>query len=391
MNNLEIAENAGVTTDQTEPSGLRIANPRRVLQVLQDRIEQGVYPAGGWLPTERELVEDLRANRTAIRDALVRLEHDGLIDRSPGCRPRVTDHRRAKLQGRRTNGSSSHVVAVVLPQHETDHASREIMRGVAKVLRSAEEPYSTLTFDVVMHRRDSTVMEREACDAFEAGDIAAAIVWSTMDPDVLDCWKQLRDHGYPVIFVDRFDKRMSCDFVGIDNYLAAHEAVEYLLDLGHTRIVHFTVWEPVTTVIQRKAGYCDAMEAAGQSQIIWSVDEATTLEAAISAGIAADGMPTVMFAVNDLAAYRALEYLESLGTRVPNDMSLIGFDNIDRFSPRSGFLSSIQQPFARIGQRAAELALTRLSEPASAQQPYQQVLLPTRLIERKSCRSVDRV
>jgi LacI family transcriptional regulator len=374
-----------------EPNPSRAANPGRVLQILQERIEQRTYPAGGWLPTERELAQELDVNRSAVRDALLRLEHAGLIERRPGCRPTVSGAPRSSIITAPRVRSSSRVIAVALPQHQEDHASREIMRGVAKVLRSGDVHYRQLVFDIVMNTREPYIMEQEVCEALETGEAAGAIVWPTLHPEALAHWRKLRDDGYPIVFVDRFDRTMSCDFVGVDKYTAARDAVEYLLERGHTRIAHLTSSEPVPVVRERAAGYRDAMDAAGlPEQTLWTVRHGHMSETGtvIQSGIDADGWPTAVFAVNDHSAYRCIDYFQSIGIRVPEDVSVVGFDDVDRFSPRPGHLTSVRQPFERIGQRAAEMLLNRLSATTQTPEPYQEILLPTRLIERESCRSI---
>jgi len=372
------------------PSGARDTNPNRVLQILQDRITSGIYVPGVWLPTEREIAHDLSVNRSAVRDALLRLEHNGLIERRPGCRPRVSVP--GSDPGRERAGASSRVIAVVTPQHESDFASREIVRGISRVLRTESTPYRQSLFDVIVQSHEPYRVEQEACDALEAGEAAGAIVWPTLHPQVLASWERVRDLGYPVVLVDRFDSTMSCDFVGVDNYCAAREAVEYLLGLGHTRIAHLTTSEPVSAVNDRRTAYLDAMENAGLQEYtsVWTVRQNHVVETAevIDKHIEAHGLPTAIFAVNDHGAYRCIHHLGARGVRVPDQVSIVGFDDIDRFSPRAGFLTSMRQPFERIGQEAANLILKRLNWTGSKPEPYLHKLLPTRLIERLSCRSI---
>jgi len=380
------------TKQRKASEGSRVTNPGRVLQILQDRIVTRTYKPGGWLPTERELAQELGVNRSAVRDALLHLEHSALIERRPGCRPRVLGVPHTPSDQASHSRTASRAIAVVLPQHQADHASREIVRGIGKVLRSGDMPYRQLTFDVIMQARESHIMEQEACEALRAGEAAAAIVWPTLHPDALAQWRTLQEQGYPVVFVDRYDQDMACDFVGVDNYSSAREAVDYLLDLGHTRIAYITTSEAASVIRERAAGYRDAMEEAGwlTPKFQWTVRQGHMVESAevIRKGIEEDGLPTAVFAVNDHSAYRCIDYLWSRGIRVPEDVSVIGFDDIDRFSPRPGHLTSVRQPFERIGQRAAEIALKRLSSTTSAMEPYQQILLSTRLIERESCRSI---
>lgn len=382
-------------TAENSHAATRMANPSRVLEVLQDRIARQIYPCGDWLPTERELAQELDVNRSAVRNALLHLEHNGLIERRPGCRPKVSVATRAPIANVRPLASASRVIAVALPQHQEDHASREIMRGIARVIRTGDIHYRQLVFDIVLSMREPHILEQEACEALEAGDAAGAIVWPTLHPEALAHWRKLRDLGYPVVFVDRFDRTMSCDFVGVDNYSAAREAVEYLLEMGHTKIAHITTWEQVSAVKEREAGYSDALEAAGlvMEQSVWTVpqNQIAQTDRIIQNGIKEHGLPTAVFAVNDHNAYRCMDYFRANGIRVPEDISVLGFDDIDRFSPRPGHLTSIRQPFERIGQRAAEMLIKRLSGTPNATEPYQQILLPTRLIERESCRSMKEI
>ena len=389
-----LKESSTITKSTQEPdltpsaTAQRNTNPGRVLKILQDRITENVYAPGGWLPTERELASELGVNRSAVREALLRLEQNALIERRPGCRPKVTDHAAKPARV----GAASRAIAVVMPQHELDHASREIARGVSQVLRSEGVNYRQTLFDVVIHSHEPFMMEQEACEALRNGDACAAIVWPALNPLVLARWRALRDQGYPIVFVDRFDEAMSCDFVGVDNYTAARDAVEYLLELGHTRIAHLTASEAVSAVMDRAAGYRDAMDKAGlhDCQAVWTVPTRHISETGtvIEKGVAEVGLPTAIFAVNDHAAYRCVEHLTAKGIRVPDQVSVIGFDDIDRFSPRAGFLTSVRQPFERIGQQAAHLLIRRLETNHSAPEPYQHKLLPTRVIVRQSCMSV---
>ena len=95
---------------------------------------------------------------------------------------------------------------------------------------------------------------------------------------------------------------------------------------------------------------------------------------------------TAVFAVNDFLAHMLVNALEESGFHVPADVSVVGFDDIDRYSPRTPFLTTMRQPFEAIGERAANLLLRRLREPHGPTKPasFRHVLLPSQLIVRKS-------
>jgi LacI family transcriptional regulator len=99
--------------------------------------------------------------------------------------------------------------------------------------------------------------------------------------------------------------------------------------------------------------------------------------------------PTALFTSNDFIAYEFMDYAESRGLRVPDDLSVVGHGNIDRYVPRP-FLTSVDQPFEMIGKAAAKLLLKRLSYKPGPVQTCQQIVLQSPLIVRQSCRRIER-
>ena len=238
-------------------------------------------------------------------------------------------------------------------------------------------------------------MEQEACAAVAEEGLAGAIVWSSCEEAALEGWRSAQQQGHPVVFVDRYDDALPCDFVGIDNYAAAQDATEYLLRLGHTRIVHLTGDEKTSTLRDRAAGYRAALLRAGlpaSSETAWALPAAAfpqCVDHFVAWLLEIASPPTAVFAVNDLIAHTLIARLEACGKRVPADFSVLGFDDDDMHSARPALLTTVRQPFERIGQRAAELLLRRLGPlpvPAPSFAVYQHVSLPTLLVERSTCR-----
>ena len=368
-----------------------------IAETLAERIGQGVYAPDSPLPAERELAAEFSRDRSAVRAALSELTRRGLISRKPGCRPRVSAAapRPAEHAPRRREASGLRAIAVILPQHEADHGSREIVRGITHALRSQEAPYRPLIFDTNLRTAPRTALEQEACDVIMQEGIAGAIVWPTLEPGSLDGWRAVQAQGHPVVFVDRCDPALPGDFVGVDNYAAAKEGMEFLLALGHTRIAHLTYDQQISSVQDRIAGYRDALNAAGIAPSLETVcalppgASPQHVEAFVTWLLETEMPPTAVFAVNDQVAHFLIARLEACGKRVPADFSVLGFDDDDMHSARPALLTTVRQPFERIGQRAAELLLRRLGPapvPAPPHTVYQHVLLPTRLVERSTCR-----
>ena len=100
--------------------------------------------------------------------------------------------------------------------------------------------------------------------------------------------------------------------------------------------------------------------------------------------------PTALFAMNDALAHYFIVEAEAAGGRVPDTISVIGFDDLERYSPRPALLTTIHQPFDRIGSRAAGLLIRRLKSPDPAALPSQHILLPTPLVVRSTCQPLGK-
>jgi DNA-binding LacI/PurR family transcriptional regulator len=93
--------------------------------------------------------------------------------------------------------------------------------------------------------------------------------------------------------------------------------------------------------------------------------------------------PTALFTSNDFIAYEFINYVEARGMRIPEDLSVIGHGNIDRYSARE-FLTSVDQPFELVGKSAAKLLLKRIENHGLSPQGNQHIVLPAPLIIRSS-------
>jgi len=154
------------------------------------------------------------------------------------------------------------------------------------------------------------------------------------------------------------------DWVGGDNEGGAQAAVEHLIELGHRRIAFIQGPSGTPTGTRRLAGFRRAFELAGLS-----MDENLLIPGDYTRDAGRAGMrvlldaghpPTAVFCANDLIALGALETARQYGCRVPQDISIIGFDDIDEAERVTPSLTTIQQPPRRLGVAAAETLIERL-------------------------------
>jgi DNA-binding LacI/PurR family transcriptional regulator len=168
--------------------------------------------------------------------------------------------------------------------------------------------------------------------------------------------------GLPVVVIGRTMRSDSVDSVMTDEDLGARIAVDHLAGLGHRRIVHVHGGTGAGAR-QRRRGYERAMGAKGLAGEARVLPGDFTEQAGVTAAqhLLADGsLPTAIFAANDLVASGAIDTLENAGVKVPDDVSVMGFDNTFLARLRQVSLTTIDQPTGELGRTAMELLVERI-------------------------------
>lgn len=200
-----------------------------------------------------------------------------------------------------------------------------------------------------------------------------------------DAIMMIRKQNVPVVVIDR-RVPVDVDTVRCASEVGAYQLTQHLLDLGHRHIAMLSGSQTVSTAEDRVAGYRRALAEAGLP-----VDEAYIFhrEFTQAAGIemarqalALSPRPTAIFAANNFIAIGALKALREMGLRVPDDVSLVAFDELPQALVIDPFLTVASQSAYEMGQRATQVLLQRLSH--NAPENYQHIILPTTLIIRKS-------
>lgn len=174
--------------------------------------------------------------------------------------------------------------------------------------------------------------------------------------------------------------------VSIDNLLAAREATEYLLKKGHRKIAFFGAGKVYESSHLREKGYCQAMSTANaEIRKEWILDEGFSVNAGIRAAkkllLQKEALPTAIFCVSDSAAVGAIRTLTQNKIRVPQDISVMGFDNTQLSQIYLPAITTTRQPQYEIGYQAMELLLHQFSGKAIENQ---KIILSHQIMERDS-------
>lgn len=393
-----------LVTDANSSMTTNSVSPQQLFLTIQERIESGRYAPGAWLPTERTLAQEFSVDRSGIRSALAQLEEKGLITREPGRRPWVTQRGEKRKRASDPVPAVSSVqrsVVAILPQHPMHPASLFILHGLNTALRSGGAPPLRLqVFDTNGDSDSSAVdLEKQALDAVLDENVAGVVIWHMGGEDTLPQLRELQARGVPVVFIDRYPDGHYCDYVGVDNQASIEEAITHLRSLGHHRIAHLTTDEPTTAVIERRDSYLEIMSASWSEprpewlfvlvrKDIRYVKNEAAVRAAFDQFFGAPEPPTAIITMNDALAHYFMHEAASRGKSAPADFSIIGFDNVERHSPRPATLTTMHQPFDKMGRRAAKLLLERLANPDKNLEK-RHILMSAPLLVRSTCRSLE--
>jgi DNA-binding LacI/PurR family transcriptional regulator len=209
------------------------------------------------------------------------------------------------------------------------------------------------------------------------------IISSGSHPNFL---RSILDADVPVVVVDREHSDWPADQVLVDNAQGGYLAGQYLARLGHRRIGCIAGPNTATPSAGRIAGFRRALTEAGIELPAEAVEAGDFRysggEAAMRALLARVPELTAIFAANDLMAVGAINVLRRAGRRVPEDVSVIGFDNILESAAMFPSITTIAQPIEEMSCKSISLLLERINR---SDRPPARVVLPCSLIERESC------
>lgn len=280
----------------------------------------------------------------------------------------------SSLVARSLRSHRTHVLGVLVAEFEP--FSAEILKGAAAAL--GDTGYELLAYTGGSHGRGAG-WERRYLSRLSGTLIDGAVL---VTPTVVETGAEV-----PVVAIDPHTGPAGFPTVDADNLAGAVLATEHLLGLGHRRIAFVGGRADLESSRLREQGFRRAMAAAGVD-----VDEAlvrvgdyrreSTLEP-VRALLALPHPPTAVFAANDLSAIATTEVARERGLLVPDDLSVVGFDDVPEAARADPPLTTVRQPIQQMGAAAIRL-LTALLDGVDGAAPDPHVRLPTALVVRAS-------
>lgn len=260
----------------------------------------------------------------------------------------------------------SMTVGVLIPDLENVFSTRIVSCLENKLLQAG---YSTLVCDY----RSDEKLERERFGFLVERQIDGLLLMPTKTQ--AEDLKLLKARQIPVVLIDRPILDSDCDAVLINNREAAYDAVTRLIENGHRRIAIISGPKGIYTADERLQGYHDAIKAAGIPEDERLIREGR-YDVASGYQMMQDLMkepvcPTAVFITNHEMTFGAILALQSLGIIIPEQLSVIGFDNQELSSILTPHLSIVLQPLRQIGEKAAHLLLSRMDGKSGPAITYQ--------------------
>ena len=280
-------------------------------------------------------------------------------------------------QARRLVGSRSGVAGLMVHALGGEYIAR-VTQGIDEALHQAD--YDLMLYTTHRHPEKEVSYARAI-----AGGLADGLL--IVVPSVGDTYLDtLRAAKFPHVLVDVDASDYESSSVGSTNRQGAFDGTTYLLDLNHRRIGLITDQPELSVTQSRQAGYQAALEARGVPFDPALVQRDNYLfpytGRLVEALLALPDPPTAFFTFGDAAALQVMETLRLKHIRVPEDISVVGFDDVSQAARATPALTTVYHPMLEIGRAAAELLLEQIARPNL---PPRHIQLETRLIIRDSC------
>lgn len=336
-----------------------------IIQDIENKLATGIYKINDRIPTDEMMMQIYGVSRVTVRKAMDNLASRGYLVRKPKKGTFVAQNF--------VTSEVQHVVFIMMFQAGD---SMEIIGGAESYLNT-QNIHMTIKFS-----NCSGKSERDIIEEILALNVQGIIIYPTQCNTNMDIYRKLCSANIPVVFVDRYPRHITCTSVMVNNYELSHNVVDYLHFRGHRDIVFAASdMDKYISLHDRMYGFCDAMRNHGHTLDKRMLHIRPTEEQCVQDLVSMKKLPTAVFCCNDRTALNMMTALQKKGLRIPEDISVVGCDDIEMSAQSNPPLTTIHQPFREIGRTAGELMSQMLFNRAYN---HTKLYLPSRIIERES-------
>ncbi|MFC6176872.1 GntR family transcriptional regulator [Companilactobacillus huachuanensis] len=334
-----------------------------IYQSLKDDIINKKYSIGDKLPSEIQLAADYQVSRITSKRALTELENDGLVTRQAGVGTIV---QKAELES-----AQKKEIIFVIP-FANNNEFGDYTNGLLQVLGDKYQ-LTTIT---------NEVFRKLPIDRIKSAEGVIYYI-ETLDNEI-ETITNLYLHNVPIVILDKFFEDLPIPAVTSDNFNGGYLATKELLKNKHQNISYLMVTPKLSeaSVRSRFFGYLSALN---EKQVVPSVleinleqDEDLTI---LVQQIKANNI-TALVIENDVVAIKIMNELRDFDIKIPQDLSIVGFDNIQASKLSYPALTTIDQNFVSLGQHSAKILLKIINDPSYI--APERTVIPVTLIKRQS-------
>jgi len=371
-----LAAAAGGNSSSAPPG---VPKYRQVFESLYSAVKLGVYKAGDRLPSEAELGSQYGASRITVAKAVNEMQLQGLVTRRAGSGTHVVG----------PTLSTGHVFGLLIPDLGRTEIFEPICHGMMQAPLSRQ--HSLLWGHSMGEFAQQEQEAEQLCHKYIAQKVSGIFFaplefTPAMETVNLRIVAALDRAGIPIVLLDRcyapYPMRSRFDLVAIDNRQAGFLITNHLLKLGATRLAFVARPDSANTVTARIAGYREALFARRINLQDDLVRRGDPEDIAFLSTLLSECRPDGIVCSNDHTAARVMTGLTTIGVSIPEEIRIVGIDDVKYAAHLPVPLTTQHQNCADIGAMAIATMLQRLESPHL---PTRDVLLQTHTVVRKSC------
>jgi GntR family transcriptional regulator of arabinose operon len=329
----------------------------QIKQAIEKEIETGILKPGSRIYSENELCRKYNVSRHTVRRALGILSEQGILVRKKGIGTYVADIKQT---------AKSMSVCVISPFLD-DYIFPKQIKGIENILTAnGYHMQIGITYNkFINERRILSAMLENPLDGIIAEPAKSAL--PTLNADI---YTRLYEMGVPIVFINTKIPSLQIPCISIDDRKGGYIATKHLIDMGHKKIGIIAKMDDYKGHLRFK-GYMDAICDANisfpmEESMIWFSTEwkKELFNGAFGMDILSRLREcSALFCYNDQIAYVVIELLKQKGVRVPDDISIVSYDNSDYVLYTSPNISSIEHPSESLGAVAAKNLLRLIKDP----------------------------